>query len=68
MFVCPTCERQFKEEKDVVKHYLNCWKENHPNYKSGSAPESAAVERRRINDEVLNFFTFWSGNNGTSSN
>lgn len=56
MYICPTCKKQFNEEEKLVKHFLACWKEQHPNYKSKDAPRSPDVETRKINDDIMNFF------------
>ena len=56
MFVCPSCGKQFDVEEILVKHYLQCWKENHPNHKSKSAPRSADINTRKENQDILNFF------------
>ena len=56
MLVCPSCGKQFDVESILVKHYLRCWKENHLNHKSKSAPCSADINTREENQDILNFF------------
>jgi hypothetical protein len=56
MYICPTCNKPFGEENNLVKHMLKCWKEKNPSVKSKSAPRSEDVNTRKINDDVMNFF------------
>ena len=56
MYICPTCNKPFGEENNLVKHMLKCWKEKNPSAKSKSAPRSEDVNTRKINDDVMNFF------------
>ena len=56
MFVCPTCFKEFDTEEKIQKHFLSCWKEQHPFHKSKSAPHSADVLTRVISEDVVNFF------------
>ena len=56
MYICPTCGKQFKKEEVLVKHYLACWKEQHPYHKSKPAPRSEDINTRISNSEIENFF------------
>ena len=56
MFVCPTCNKQFETEDALVKHYLKCWKEEHPYHQSKSAPRSEDINTRKINNDIMDFF------------
>lgn len=55
-FICPTCQRKFNEEEKLVKHFLTCWKNQHPNHQSKDAPRSENIETREVNDDIMNFF------------
>ena len=57
MYICPICEKEFNTEDAVSKHYLKCWKEEHPYHKSKPAPQSENIETREINDDISNFFS-----------
>ena len=56
MYICPTCKRKFEKEESLSKHFLSCWKEQHPSYVSKSAPRSENVETRQVNEDIMNFF------------
>ena len=56
MYICPTCFREFRTEEKIRKHFLACWKEQHPHHDSTPAPQGADVEIRNISDGVLDFF------------
>lgn len=56
MYFCPTCQKPFKDEESIRKHFLNCWKEQHPYHVSKSAPQGENVETRQISDDIMNFF------------
>ena len=56
MYICPTCAKEFSEEEVLVKHFLKCWKEKHPNQKSKPAHRSADINTKEVNKDVLNFF------------
>lgn len=56
MFVCPSCEKLFFEEEDLVKHFLSCWKKKYPVCKSKEAPHSKGIETRVVNEDISNFF------------
>ena len=56
MYICPICNRKFKEEEKLVKHFLTCWKEKNPFHTSKEAPRSEDVEIRTINEDVMDFF------------
>ena len=56
MYICPVCNKQFDAENILVKHYLQCWKEEHPYHQSKSAPHSADINTREDNQAILDFF------------
>ena len=56
MYICPTCNRGFKNEENIQKHFLSCWKEQHPGHKSKPAPRSEDIETKQIDNGVLDFF------------
>lgn len=56
MYVCPMCHRTFSSESYIKKHFLECWKEQSPGYKSSPAPRSEDVEVREIDSNILDFF------------
>ena len=56
MLICPICKKEFKNEKTIQKHFLNCWKEQHPFHQSKSAPHSENITIREINEDVMDFF------------
>ena len=66
MYICPTCAKKFKTEEAIQKHFLACWKEQHPCHKSQSAPHSPDVVTRQVNDDIKSFFE--RINNGRSIN
>lgn len=57
MYICPICSKRFENDVIFTKHFLVCWKENHPNYKSKPAPRSEDINTSEINEEVANFFS-----------
>lgn len=61
MFICPTCNKKFDTEQMIQKHFLSCWKELHPYHQSKSAPRSADVITREVNDDITNFFNSFKG-------
>mgnify|MGYP001024681954 CR=1 FL=1 len=56
MYICPTCNRGFKNKENIQKHFLSCWKEQHPGHKSKPAPRSEDIETKQIDNGVLDFF------------
>ena len=56
MFVCPTCDKQFDKEENLVRHFLQCWKEKNPNHQSKAAPRSEDINTREENQDILDFF------------
>ena len=56
MYICPVCNRQFKEEQILVKHYLSCWKKENPHLRSKPAPRSEDINTREVNEDIENFF------------
>ena len=61
MYICPNCSKHFEIEDVLTKHFLKCWKEQHPYHKSKPAPRSEDVNTREINNEVLDFFKSFGG-------
>lgn len=61
MFVCPICNKEIESESRMAKHFLECWKSEHPYHKSKEAPQSPDTETREISDDIMDFF-----NNGRS--
>lgn len=57
MYICPICNRKFKNTDDVAKHSLKCWKEKNPNHKSKAAPRSEDIVERSINSDIQSFFS-----------
>ena len=56
MYICPECKREFGSEEGIKKHFLACWREEHPGHKSKDAPSSNDIITRQANDDVFNFF------------
>lgn len=56
MYICPTCNQSFKTEDIIVKHYLKCWKEEHPYHISKEAPRSEDKITRVVNNDIMKFF------------
>lgn len=56
MYICPTCLKEFNTEQAIQKHFLTCWKKQHPYHKSKDAPRSKDIVTREINDNVMEFF------------
>ena len=61
MYICPTCGKPFETDDVLTKHFLKCWKEQHPYHKSKPAPRSEDINTREANDEVLDFFKSFGG-------
>lgn len=59
MYICPVCNKQFREENILVKHYLSCWKKENPHLRSKSAPRSEDINTREVNKEVKDFFNLF---------
>lgn len=59
MFICPTCNKEYEKEADVVKHFLACWKEKNPYHESKNAPHSEDIEIRYVDSEVEDFFNLF---------
>ena len=59
MYICPVCNKQFKEEDILVKHYLSCWKKENPHLRSKPAPKSEDINTREVNKEVEDFFNLF---------
>lgn len=57
MYVCPVCKKYTSSAEEAMrKHFLSCWKENHSNYKSSSAPRTEIVKSYKMNEEMAQFF------------
>ena len=56
MFICPTCNKEFNTEQAIQKHFLSCWKEQHPFHQSKSAPHSENITTREVSNDIMNFF------------
>jgi len=56
MFVCLTCGQEFKAEESMQKHFLACWKEQHPYHKSKPMKDSPSISARKMNDDMKKFF------------
>lgn len=63
MYICPTCNEQFKTEADVTQHMLKCWKAKHPYHQSKPAPRSEDINTREINSDVAAFFNAFAKEN-----
>lgn len=61
MFICPTCGKQFEVEDVLTKHFLKCWKEQHPYHQSKPAPRSEDINTREVSNEILDFFGSFGG-------
>ena len=57
MYICPTCNKGFKLEKDAVKHLLACWKEKNPHNESKPAQYSMIIVDRKVSNDVSDFFS-----------
>ena len=53
--------RKFEKEESLSKHFLPCWKEQHPSHVSKSAPRSENIETRQVNEDIMNFFNSFKG-------
>lgn len=56
MYICPICNKSFKEETLIAKHSLQCWREHNPYHKSKPAPCSGNINKQEMNEDVTNFF------------
>lgn len=56
MYICPECNKEFNTENEISKHLSFCWKNEHPNHKSKSAPQSEEIVTRNISEDMINFF------------
>ena len=57
MYICPTCKEEFKTKDGITKHFLKCWKEQHPFHMSKSAPRSEDITTREVSNDIMNFFS-----------
>lgn len=64
MYICLTCKQKFQTEENIRKHFLRCWKEQYPYYKSNPAPHSENIETKQIDNGVLDFFNGLRNKNG----
>lgn len=55
MYICPTCNKEFKEENMIQQHFLSCWKEQHPYHKSKPAPRGKDINISKGSENILNF-------------
>ena len=56
MYICPTCGKEFDKEEKIQRHFLQCWKEQHPYHQSKSAPRSEDITIRQVSNDIINFF------------
>ena len=56
MYICPTCNKPFDKEENLVKHMSKCCKEKNPHLRSKPAPRSEDVNTREVNNEIMSFF------------
>ena len=56
MYICPTCGRSFRTEEHIQKHFLSCWKEQHPYHQSKDAPRGVDITTREVNNDIVDFF------------
>lgn len=56
MYICPECKREFNSEDGIRKHFLACWREQHPGHRSNAAPRSEDIITRQADNDVFNFF------------
>jgi len=59
MYICPICNRGYKNPDDVAKHSLQCWREHNPNHESKHAPCKTTTERE-VSEDVVNFFALFN--------
>ena len=57
MYICPICNKSFENEEAIAKHSLKCWREKNPYHKSKPAPRSESITERKVNEEILDFFS-----------
>lgn len=60
MYVCPVCNREFKEELSIQWHFLSCWKEKNPYHVAKPAHRSEDVNTRSVGSDVMDFFNSFS--------
>lgn len=56
MYICPICNRGYKNPDDVAKHSLQCWREHNPNHQSKPAPSKGNFTEREVSEDIKNFF------------
>ena len=56
VYICPICNKSFKEQEIITKHSLQCWREHNPNHQPKPAPCKGNITKQEINKDVLNFF------------
>ena len=56
MYICPTCNKQFIKEEELVRHMSKCWREKNPHLRSKPAPRSEDINTRNVNNEIENVF------------
>ena len=60
-YICPTCKKEFETEEEVSAHFLKCWKEQNPHYKSKPAPRSENITTTEVSKDILDFFASLKG-------
>lgn len=53
MYICPVCKKPYEK---IQKHFLSCWKEQHPFHQSNPAPHSEDTIVREVDNNVMAFF------------
>ena len=56
MYICPTCCKEFEKEEVLTKHFLKCWKEQHPYHQSKDAPRGVDITTREVDNDIADFF------------
>lgn len=56
MYSCIICQQNFNTKKALVKHFSTCWKKNNPSHKSKEAHRSEDIEKRKVSNDIMNFF------------
>lgn len=56
MYICPTCNKGYKNPEDVAKHSLQCWREHNSNHVSKPAPCKGNTTEREVDEDIGNFF------------
>lgn len=56
MYICPTCQCGFETEQQIQKHFLSCWKEQHPFHIAKEAPHLEDITNSSNEDLMRQFF------------